>query len=518
MGNAEARNQITSLQDIEKCVEFNKNYRIAEKKLHALFGDIYILEDSTKNEKIMVREQVYSNEADMQFEISQLRKIQQRSHANILKNIHVTHSSCQLICTQMHKLFVVNEYIDRDLSTEVNYRKLAAPKNQKTNFSENELLYILKSVVAALCYFQLNKRVHGHIRAQTIFITKNGIVKIIDPKLYNIHPLISYIFEDKQLDGAYLSPILLKSLKEHNLKPTHDQYKSDIYSLGCTMLELATMSKLTNVFDYANSTINENEINKRMFLLAKKYSQNLFNYVAWMMKHDEAERPDFIMLAKALNLFTVQELDRDLPKTPIREEDAAVHAPSNNPPDGQWPVPPSLQREQAHASELPHSKPRGRNEVQMATPKARTQPCTLSSNQQMTPHTPQVQERVQATPGSRDNRFTQNCPLAVELDTSPIPNLRSITPKGFSQVRLQTTTSQERAARQSNGGTSLHMNFNKPQVTLTTSFEAGTKRMKPDTGALPSNKTEEMQNNTIRVNNFLRGMYSNAPLETESSH
>jgi hypothetical protein len=40
---------------------------------------------------------------------------------------------------------------------------------------------------------------------------------------------------------AYISPRLLKALKTKNLNPKHNEIKSDIFSMGMTLLHAATL-------------------------------------------------------------------------------------------------------------------------------------------------------------------------------------------------------------------------------------------------------------------------------------
>jgi len=46
-----------------------------------------------------------------------------------------------------------------------------------------------------------------------------------------------------------------------DLNPKHDPFKSDIFSLGLTLLEAATLVKSSSVYDFRNYTINYNAIN-----------------------------------------------------------------------------------------------------------------------------------------------------------------------------------------------------------------------------------------------------------------
>lgn len=112
----------------------------------------------------------------------------------------------------------------------------------------------------------------------------------------------------------------MKALKEENPKPIHNQYKSDVYSLGCVMIELATMSRLCTAFDYHKAVIDEQEILNRLSIIRARYSHNLANYISWMIAYNEEERPDFVALAKQFRICLVADVDRALSKSPLRDE------------------------------------------------------------------------------------------------------------------------------------------------------------------------------------------------------
>lgn len=43
------------------------------------------------------------------------------------------------------------------------------------------------------------------------------------------------------VDNSYLSPLLMKAFSEKLSEPKHNEYKSDMYSFGLTVLESATL-------------------------------------------------------------------------------------------------------------------------------------------------------------------------------------------------------------------------------------------------------------------------------------
>ncbi len=56
-------------------------------------------------------------------------------------------------------------------------------------------------------------------------------------------------------EKCYLSPSLMVSLAAGEYKPVHDVCKSDVYSLGMTLLETATLANPMCCYDFVNLLI-----------------------------------------------------------------------------------------------------------------------------------------------------------------------------------------------------------------------------------------------------------------------
>lgn len=53
----------------------------------------------------------------------------------------------------------------------------------------------------------------------------------------------------------YLSPQLMKCLSRREKLPVHNPYKSDVWSIGLTILEMATLLSIDDCYDWENCTI-----------------------------------------------------------------------------------------------------------------------------------------------------------------------------------------------------------------------------------------------------------------------
>jgi hypothetical protein len=52
------------------------------------------------------------------------------------------------------------------------------------------------------------------------------------------------------IDKAYLSPILLTAYRNMNFKPNHNEYKSDVFSFGLTLLEVLLSEESYDCMDF----------------------------------------------------------------------------------------------------------------------------------------------------------------------------------------------------------------------------------------------------------------------------
>lgn len=132
-----------------------------------------------------------------------------------------------------------------------------------------------------LNYLYSNKAVHANVRPSTIFITKEGVVKVADPNLLSQPTLYAQaITSSADLpSGVYLAPelltvspppspppphISLQALHNNENNPAYDKQRSDVFSLGMTILHASLLQPLDDVYDYTNATIDENLLISRL--------------------------------------------------------------------------------------------------------------------------------------------------------------------------------------------------------------------------------------------------------------
>jgi|LGVF01.1.fsa_nt_gb serine/threonine-protein kinase len=122
--------------------------------------------------------------------------------------------------------YIVMEYIDG-----ITLKKHI--RNKKEALDENEIIKFSMQIASALDHAHKNNIIHRDIKPQNIMITENGVVKVAD---FGIAKAISSstIVHTKELLGSvhYSSP--------EQTRGSFIDNRSDIYSLGIVMYEMAT--------------------------------------------------------------------------------------------------------------------------------------------------------------------------------------------------------------------------------------------------------------------------------------
>lgn len=147
---------------------------------------------------------------------------------------------------------------------------------------------------------------HRDLKPANKFIMESGEIKIIDfgeSKDY---------FKDQDDGGAgtmatirgtpqYLSPILWKAHVEGNgnvRHVIHNLFKSDVYSTGLIVLQLASMEDVTGFNQKNSENDGEKLVEYGLKKLRSRYSDHIIEIIRLMLKYEEAERPSFMELAK----------------------------------------------------------------------------------------------------------------------------------------------------------------------------------------------------------------------------
>ncbi len=91
---------------------------------------------------------------------------------------------------------------------------------------------ILFTSLCALAKLQSLELSHGSLKASSLLMTENLVIKICDTSYLNTLPSFVLIMSKGYRPGTYLCPIHFKSVIDKNWNPVVNKYKSDVFVLG----------------------------------------------------------------------------------------------------------------------------------------------------------------------------------------------------------------------------------------------------------------------------------------------
>lgn len=133
---------------------------------------------------------------------------------------------------------------------------------------------------------------HQDIQPVNIFVNPEGEIKLLDLPCYTQR---SSGYSKMLISTDYyspLSPILIKSLASRTPEPKHNIEKSDMFSLGISMLCAATNEHFSTFYDFKKFGIKFGVIvGKLNHLVAKGYSRLFVGTLSNLVHRDESKRP-----------------------------------------------------------------------------------------------------------------------------------------------------------------------------------------------------------------------------------
>ena len=275
-----------------KIKRFDINDYSVDKKLgEGSCGVIYRITNKKTNKKFAFKKNIKNNLTSIELCIKEFDMVSLCHHPNIMEVYGI---NIRLLDTTTYCLDILMEVAERDWDKEI--RKHL---RERTYYTEEELINILKQISSALLYIQQTFNVtHRDIKPQNVLVFTNNIYKLADfgeAKEVKINKQVNTLRGTE----LYMSPILLEGLKLNKDDVKHDPFKSDVFSLGFCLIYAAGLNYqlLYDLREFNNDKSIANRLKKQ---LKKLYSEKFIDLICQMVKLDEKERLDFVGLNNEL--------------------------------------------------------------------------------------------------------------------------------------------------------------------------------------------------------------------------
>jgi len=259
---------------------------------------VYRGEVSALTLPVAVKEQLFASVEASNQAVHEALLQKALSHPNIcqLYNVFLSSRGPQIVVT------CVMEWMGQgNLLSYIEQRR-----SQTEPFTESEILSTLTTLTEVFATAQDLNICHRDIKPQNIFRNDAGVLKVGD---FGSSTQVFRADFETSLTGSpyFLSPLLKKNFLEHFgavefPQVRHDPFKSDMYSLGLTVLFLAKLrpcESLTRLQDLGANTRREIE--------SLPYSTRLKTLLSLMLAPEEADRPDFLILRTHLQAMETSE-------------------------------------------------------------------------------------------------------------------------------------------------------------------------------------------------------------------
>ena len=289
----EIQNKLKDIIYKVKLPMFNPDFYKIEKKIgEGTHGSIFQVMN-IKNRKRYAIKKIFSNDIILlKYIKKEFDLVYEAIHPNIL-SIYGIFVKC--FDSNTFSISVLMDLGETDWEIEINDHLY-----ENKYYSENELMSILKQLVSGLAYLQKEKKIaHRDVKPENVIIFKNNIYKLGDFGEAKGTRRADKLSTLRGTD-TYMSPILYKGLKMAKEDVVHDLYKSDVFSLGYSILYAVSLNH--NIINEIRDLEKMEDIEKILYKRMKpRYSDNFINIILKMINPEETKRIDFISLDKLIN-------------------------------------------------------------------------------------------------------------------------------------------------------------------------------------------------------------------------
>lgn len=254
------------------------------------YGGTVTIVRRSKNSRphVLIKKKVNSSLA-LERELKFLNKRMIFPNPNLLKIDSYKQKDEQSCCNIEWTIDIYVEYLENDLQKE-----LAEKRKANANYQEHELIYLIENLTQGLYSLEKAQVPSPNISPANVLIDSFGAYKFVDLHLINFKP-------ESFSSSSYKKLLAPEDLEEVKPKLETPRAKVDVFSLGMTILEAATLEPSSEIYDYEKRKINEQLLEERLNQLKSKYSPDLCLLIASMLKLNSQERADLQTVCEKLS-------------------------------------------------------------------------------------------------------------------------------------------------------------------------------------------------------------------------
>jgi hypothetical protein len=136
------------------------------------FGVIYLIEEKNSKKQYALKSVLCNDKDQILKHKKEFELLYSLNHPNLIKIYNVLFKYLDMTT---YILYVIMEKAETDWNNEIEIKS-----KMKRNYTEKELINIMKQLVNVLLYFQKNKIAHRDIKPQNILIFPNNVYKVSD--------------------------------------------------------------------------------------------------------------------------------------------------------------------------------------------------------------------------------------------------------------------------------------------------------------------------------------------------
>ena len=275
-----------------------ENYEVINQIGHGNFGKIYKIKRKSDNKVLIWKELDYSHMTEKEKEqiVNEVNILRELNHPNIVKYYD------RIIDKNNSKIYIIMEYCEGgDIS-----QLISKCKKNGEYISEEMIWKIFTQILKAVHAIHTHKQgiiLHRDIKPSNIFLDKNNNIKLGDFGLSRIlSPELNFAYSHVGTP-YYMSPEQIDETKYNE--------KSDIWSLGCLLYELAAFRP---PFQAKNQIMLGMKIKSgKIERINKRYSNELWKCICSMLNINYEKRPS------TFDLMKIKEIDIRIREEEIEE-------------------------------------------------------------------------------------------------------------------------------------------------------------------------------------------------------